>query len=97
MLDPDSAPRPQPAPDLIAELEWLYEQVKKRHRDIRVEDRFQEDLGVDSLAAVELLVAAEDRFGVQLLAHPRIASVRTVGDLVGLIESGLGATERAPA
>jgi acyl carrier protein len=95
MIDPDSAPRPS-APDLIAELEWLYEQVKKRHRDIRPEDRFQEDLGVDSLAAVELLVAAEDRFDVQLLAHPRIATVRTVGDLIGLIESA-SAPNRAPA
>jgi acyl carrier protein len=43
------------------------------------------DLGVDSLTMVEIVVAAEDRFGL-LVDDDRWARFRTVGDAVRYIE-----------
>lgn len=44
-----------------------------------------EDLGLDSLDAVDLVVSMEKAFGVKLANEEAIKSVRTVGDLHELI------------
>jgi len=43
------------------------------------------ELGLDSMTALEVVVAAEDRFGL-LIPDDEAARFRTVGDLVGYLE-----------
>lgn len=44
-----------------------------------------EDLGLDSLDAVDMVVAVEKAFGVKLANEAAIKAVRTIGDLCNLI------------
>ncbi|WP_233162651.1 acyl carrier protein [Glycomyces salinus] len=48
---------------------------------------FTEDLDVDSLAMVEVVVAAEEKFGVKI-PDDEVANLKTVGDAVSYIEKG---------
>ena len=48
-------------------------------------ERTLAELGLDSLATLELIVATEDRFGV-LIPDDVWARFRTVGDVVGHLE-----------
>ena len=48
---------------------------------------FTEDLDVDSLAMVEVVVAAEEKFGVKI-PDEEVANLKTVGDAVSYIEKG---------
>lgn len=52
---------------------------------ITLESSLSEDLGADSLDAVELIMALEDEFGVQV-SDDDAQSIRTVGDIVALVE-----------
>ncbi|ALG08576.1 hypothetical protein AOZ06_18100 [Kibdelosporangium phytohabitans] len=70
----------------LTAVEEVYRDVKRVHRELRREDRIIEDLAVDSLATLEILLALEERFGVSLVDNPAAAGVRTVGDLVDLID-----------
>ena len=45
---------------------------------------FTEDLDVDSLSMVEVVVAAEERFGVKI-PDDQVAGLATVGDAVNFI------------
>ncbi|RJQ81315.1 acyl carrier protein [Amycolatopsis panacis] len=53
-------------------------------------ERSFEELDIDSLLMVEVVVAAEDRFGVSI-PEDSLAKVTTVGDIVGLIQGNLAA------
>lgn len=53
--------------------------------EITLESRLSEDLGADSLDAVELIMALEDEFGVQV-ENEDAQNIRTVGDIVKLLE-----------
>ena len=53
--------------------------------DIAPEKSFTEDLGIDSLTMAEVVVAAEDQFGV-LLPDDDWARFRTVGDALRVLE-----------
>lgn len=55
---------------------------------ITMESRFEEDLEVDSLGVVELLMALEDNFGVQI-PDEEAESLTTVGEAVDLVEKKL--------
>jgi acyl carrier protein len=46
---------------------------------------FTDDLDVDSLAMVEVVVAAEEKFGVKI-PDDEVANLKTVGDAVSYIE-----------
>lgn len=50
--------------------------------------RFEEDLEVDSLGVVELLMALEDEFGVQI-PDEEAENIGTVGQAVDLVASKL--------
>lgn len=52
---------------------------------ITLESSLSEDLGADSLDAVELIMALEDEFGVTV-SDDDAQSIRTVGDIVELVE-----------
>ncbi|MBE6768632.1 MAG: acyl carrier protein [Ruminococcaceae bacterium] len=47
--------------------------------------RISEDLGADSLDAVDMLMSLEDEFDVEI-PDEEIENIRTVGDLVSYIE-----------
>jgi acyl carrier protein len=55
--------------------------------DVLDEKSFQDDLDVDSLSMVEVVVAAEERFGVKI-PDDDVQNLRTVGDAVSYIEKG---------
>jgi acyl carrier protein len=53
--------------------------------DVAEDKSFQDDLDVDSLSMVEVVVAAEERFGVKI-PDDDVQNLRTVGDAVSYIE-----------
>jgi acyl carrier protein len=54
--------------------------------NITLETRFVEDLKADSLDLVELVMDLEDRYGVEI-PDEQLAEVKTVGQIIELIES----------
>ncbi len=56
---------------------------------ITQEARFEEDLEVDSLGVVELLMALEDEFGVQI-PDEEAENIGTVGQAVDVVMEKLG-------
>jgi len=54
--------------------------------DVTMEARIQEDLGADSLDAVELIMFMEDDFGVSIPSD-KAESLKTIGEIVKLIDS----------
>jgi acyl carrier protein len=59
-------------------------------RAITRDSHFENDLGADSLDAIKLAMAAEEEFAVRI-EDDEIEKLRTVGDLVALIERRQGA------
>ena len=53
--------------------------------DVQLDKSFTDDLDVDSLSMVEVVVAAEERFGVKI-PDDDVKGLRTVGDAVSYIE-----------
>ncbi|MFN8169417.1 MAG: acyl carrier protein [Candidatus Nanopelagicales bacterium] len=53
--------------------------------DITPEKAFVDDLDIDSLSMVEVVMAAEDKFGVSI-PDGEVKNLRTVGDAVAYIE-----------
>jgi acyl carrier protein len=56
--------------------------------DIQLEKSFTDDLDVDSLSMVEVVVAAEERFGVTI-PDDDVKNLKTVGDAVSYIEKSV--------
>ena len=54
--------------------------------DVKPEASLTEDLGADSLAFVELVIALEDATGIQI-EEEEAAGLKTVGDVVAYLES----------
>ena len=54
------------------------------------EDMGMDDLGADSVDLVELSMNLEEEFGIEEMGEEDIASIHTVGDLVGYLRSKLG-------
>jgi len=53
--------------------------------DIQPEKSFTDDLDVDSLSMVEVVVAAEEKFGVTI-PDDEVKNLKTVGDAVSFIQ-----------
>jgi acyl carrier protein len=66
--------------------EILNEVAGLNESDVQLDKSFTEDLDVDSLSMVEVVVAAEERFGVKI-PDDEVKNLKTVGDAVGYIES----------
>lgn len=74
--------------------EYMFEQVKNAlveslnidGGDIKLESNLKDDLGIDSLAAVELSLDLETEFDVEI-SDEELAALITVEDIVKLIES----------
>ena len=52
--------------------------------DVELDKSFTDDLDVDSLSMVEVVVAAEEKFGVRI-PDESVKDLRTVGDAVSFI------------
>jgi acyl carrier protein len=68
--------------------ELLVEELGLDADKITMSATFEEDLEVDSLGGVELLMALEDNFGVQI-PDEEAESLVTVGEAVDLVEQKL--------
>ena len=53
--------------------------------DIQPDKSFIDDLDIDSLSMVEVVMAAEDKWGVKI-TDSEVKNLRTVGDAVAYIE-----------
>jgi len=73
----------------------IVDQVGIGPEEVKLESSFMDDLGFDSLEAIELVVAVEDEFNAELTAledgmipEGHEDQIRTFGDAVAYIESG---------
>ena len=65
--------------------ELLAEQLDASADDMSMDTDIANDLGADSLDVVELLMAIEDEFEVEI-PDDKIEVIKTIGDLVRYIE-----------
>ena len=64
----------------------LSEQLDIEEDEITMESKLAEDLGADSLDVVDLIMAIEDEFEVEVLDED-IEKVVTVGDMVNYVNA----------
>lgn len=64
----------------------IVENMNVEESKIAMETLLVDDLGADSLDAVELIMAIEDEFGIEI-EDDAAQSVKSVGDLVNYIEA----------
>ncbi|GAA3888313.1 acyl carrier protein [Streptomyces sedi] len=71
--------------EIIAGLAEIVNEIAGIPNDEVTEEKsFTDDLDVDSLSMVEVVVAAEERFGVKI-PDDDVKGLKTVGDAVGYI------------
>ena len=63
----------------------IAEQLNLDKEKITMESRLTEDLGADSLDAVEIIMQLEDEFNVQI-DDSTLQETKTVGDIVNSLE-----------
>ena len=63
----------------------IAEELNADAQNLSMETRLVEDLGADSLDAVEIMFALEEEFGLEI-DDDAAQSIKTVGDLVKYIE-----------
>lgn len=66
--------------------EVLVDAVNVDANDITLEANLKEDLGVDSLAAVELVLELESTFDITV-DDAELMTLKTVNDIVNLVET----------
>ncbi|HKL60921.1 MAG TPA: acyl carrier protein [Acholeplasma sp.] len=65
--------------------QMILSELKVEESKINMEARLQEDLGADSLDAVELIMNIEDEFDISI-SDEAAQDIKTVGHLVNYIE-----------
>ena len=65
--------------------ELISEQLDVKAYDITEASNIQDDLGADSLDVVDLVMALEDEFDVEI-PEDQVENIKTVGDIVKFIE-----------
>ncbi|MEW5883846.1 MAG: acyl carrier protein [Armatimonadota bacterium] len=66
----------------------VVEQLDVREEEITEESTFVQDLGADSLEVVEIVMALEEAFNIEI-PDDEVDQIKTVGDAVNFIESKL--------
>jgi acyl carrier protein len=84
-LDPDVATQIRTA---------LAQHLKRDVAKIRPEDRLREDLGLDSLAMIELLFKIEEHFDLEI-PNEDLSRITTVADVTAYVEEKLGGAPAA--
>ncbi len=69
--------------------EIICEQLDVKPEDVSEGKSFTEDLGADSLAIVELVLALEEQFDVKI-PDDEVDKIKTVGDAVSYIKQRTG-------
>lgn len=64
-------------------------QLNKQPSEVTAESAFMEDLGADSLDVVEIVMALEDEFGVEI-PDTDVTSIKTVGDAAEYVSKKSG-------
>lgn len=64
----------------------ICEELDVNEDKVTLETRLTEDLGADSLDAVELIMSLEDEFGVQI-SNEEAQKIVTVNDIVKCLEN----------
>lgn len=72
----------------------LAQHLKREPSAIRPSDSLRDDLGLDSLAMIELLFRIEETFDLEI-PNEDLLKLNTVGDVTGYIEGRLGAPRPA--
>jgi acyl carrier protein len=67
----------------------IAEQLDVDAEAVSPEKSFTDDLGADSLAIVELVLALEEEFGIKI-PDDKVDSIKTVGDAVEYIKQNRG-------
>ena len=71
----------------------VVEQLGVKEGEVKSEARFVEDLGADSLDTVELVMAIEEEYGIEI-SDEDAEKAKTVGDVVAYIDKKLGVEEQ---
>jgi acyl carrier protein len=67
----------------------ICEQLDVKPEDVNASKSFMDDLGADSLAIVELVLAFEEKFDVKI-PDDEVDNIKTVGDAVAYIKTRKG-------
>lgn len=67
----------------------LVDHLDVEEHDIQLSSRFLEDLGADSIDVVEIILAAEEAFDIEL-PDESIERVRTIQEAVDVISEAMG-------
>ncbi len=74
------------ATEILADLAAIVDEIAGVPADdVQLDKSFVDDLDVDSLSMVEIVVAAEEKFGVRI-PDSEVKNLKTVGDAVSFIE-----------
>ncbi|MGH7331694.1 MAG: acyl carrier protein [Candidatus Rokuibacteriota bacterium] len=75
----------------------LARELKRDPQTITLDQTLREDLGLNSLDAIELMFKVEEEFDIEI-PDPDLQKLRTVGDLVSYLEARVsGSAVPAPA
>jgi len=66
--------------------QMIIEELNVPEEKITMQARLAEDLGADSIDAVELIMNIEDEFSIQV-SDEEAQNIKTVGDLVKYVEA----------
>jgi len=67
------------------------EELNVAEEDVNMDASFQDDLGADSLAQVELIMALEEQFELDSISDEDAEKIKSVKDAVEYIDGRLGA------
>ena len=76
------------AVDKAKVIELIVEQLDADSDNISDDDSFMDDLGADSLDTVELIMAFEEEFDIEI-PDEDAENIRTVGDVLKYLEDNL--------
>lgn len=66
--------------------EIIVDQLSVEEEDVTMEARFKEDLDADSLDLFEMVMAAEEEYGIEIPSED-LESIATVGDFIKYLEA----------
>ncbi len=73
--------------DILRKIQGIIaDQLDVKEDDVKPEKSFTDDLGADSLAIVELVLALEEEFGVKI-PDEKVDEIKTVGDAVAFVKA----------
>lgn len=63
----------------------IAEQLNVNEAEIKLETKFKEDLGADSLDLFEMVMALEEEFGIEIPSED-LENIVTVNDIIGYLK-----------